>query len=46
MTKEFVAVEKEVCEQLQLLNLDSNWGSYNTTERRRELAIQTRSIRR
>jgi hypothetical protein len=38
MTKELAAVEKEVCDQLQLLNLDI------VTETRRELATQTRSI--
>lgn len=40
MTKELAAVEKEVCDQLQLLNLDIG----EPTETRRELATQTRSI--
>ena len=42
MTKELAAVEKEVCDQLQLLNLDI--GDAIITETRRELATQTRSI--
>ena len=42
MTKELAAVEKEVCDQLQLLNLCI--GDAIPTETRRELATQTRSI--